>query len=157
MAGGKRRSNDRMALAEVIERLLDQLRATSGKTQREVATEIGYENPNIITMFKQGRTRVPLNVVGPLAEALEVSPAYLMKVALSEYAPDTYAAIQDALGRPVADWEGKILDVVAEETGGQPVNLTPEALERLRTWARSLVDAPPSQGRRRSRARRDTP
>ena len=138
-----------MALAEVIERLLEQLKATSGKTQRDVANEIGYENPNIITMFKQGRTKVPLNVVGPLAEALEVSPAYLMKVALQEYAPNTFAAIQGALGRPLADWERKILDVVAEETGGQPVDLTPEREESLRSWARELVDTPRPRKRRR--------
>lgn len=42
----------------------------SEKSQREIAAEISYENPNVITMFKQGQTKVPMNKVGPLAKAL---------------------------------------------------------------------------------------
>jgi len=37
----------------------------SGKTQREIATEVGYDAANVITMFKQGSTKLPLNTVGP--------------------------------------------------------------------------------------------
>ncbi len=40
----------------------------SGKTQKLIADELGYDNPNIITMFKQGSSPVPLKKVGPLAK-----------------------------------------------------------------------------------------
>ena len=30
------------------------------KTQREIATEIGYDKPNMISMFKTGEAKVPL-------------------------------------------------------------------------------------------------
>ena len=33
----------------------------SGKTQREIAQEAGFPNPNIISMFKTGATRLPLD------------------------------------------------------------------------------------------------
>lgn len=41
--------------------------AESDKTQREIAEECGFEKPNIITMFKNGTTKLPLNRIGPLA------------------------------------------------------------------------------------------
>ena len=50
----------------------------SGKTQKEIATEIGYDSPNVITMFKQGLTKLPMNTIGPIARALEVDPVYLL-------------------------------------------------------------------------------
>lgn len=69
----------------------------SGKTQREIAIEAGFPSPNIITMFKTGDTKVPLERVGPLAKALEVDTAYLLRLVMTEYAPDTWDAIERTL------------------------------------------------------------
>lgn len=80
----------------VAEFLADRL-ASSGKTQREVAAECGFESPNIITMFKQGQTKLPTNRVGPLARALDVDPAHLLRLVLLEYLPDTWACIENTL------------------------------------------------------------
>ena len=49
----------------------------SGKTQKEIATEIGYDAANVITMLKQGITKLPLNTDGPIAGQLNVDPAFL--------------------------------------------------------------------------------
>ena len=65
------RKNTPTSVAEFI---ADRLAAID-KTQRQVATECGLENANVITMFKQGATKLPLNRIGPLAKALEVDPA----------------------------------------------------------------------------------
>lgn len=46
----------------------------SDKTQRQIALEIGYTKANIITMFKQGLTKLPLEKIGPLAKGLEIAP-----------------------------------------------------------------------------------
>lgn len=80
----------------VAEFLADRL-AECDKTQREVAEECGFEKPNIITMFKTGATKLPINRIGPLAKALNVDPAHLLRLVMSEYMPDTWTAIEDAL------------------------------------------------------------
>lgn len=69
----------------------------SGKSQAEIASELGYPNQNIITMFKQGRTRIPPDKVGQLAKALEIDPALFLKKVMGEYMPETLAALQNIL------------------------------------------------------------
>lgn len=69
--------------------------AQSDKTQRQIAEECGFENPNVITMFKTGATKIPLNRVGAIAKALDVDPAYLLRLVLTEYLPDTWQSIED--------------------------------------------------------------
>jgi len=71
--------------------------AVIDKTQRQIATECGLENANVITMFKQGNTKLPLNRIGPLAKALDVDPAYLLRLAMLEYMPDTWASIENVM------------------------------------------------------------
>lgn len=80
----------------VAEFIADRL-ATIDKTQREVAEECGFETPNIITMFKQGKTKVPLDRIGALAKALDVDPAHLLRLAMQEYMPDTWSSIEEIL------------------------------------------------------------
>lgn len=91
----------------------------SGKTQKEIATELGYDNPNIITMFKQGSTRLPLTKVGPMAIALDVDPLELFRLALGEYAPDTLIAI-DAFLSPslLTKNERELIDAFRSVTKG---------------------------------------
>jgi len=69
-----------------------------GKSQKEIAEEVGYEKPNVITMMKQGHTKIPIVKVGAFARALEVDPAYLLRLVCMEYMPETWAAIEDAIG-----------------------------------------------------------
>lgn len=78
-----------------VAQFLTQALASSGKTQREIAQELGYENANIITMFKQGLTKVPLAKAGSLAKALDVDPVFFFKLLLREYAPETLSAIEE--------------------------------------------------------------
>lgn len=83
----------RMSVAEFI---ADKL-AESDKTQREVAEECGFENPNIITMFKTGTTKLPLNRIGPVARAIGADPAHLLRLVMTEYMPETWEAIENVL------------------------------------------------------------
>jgi transcriptional regulator with XRE-family HTH domain len=67
----------------------------SDRSQKEIAEEIGFEKPNVLTMIKQGTTKLPLARVGAFAKALDVDAAYLLRLALQEYTPETWAAIED--------------------------------------------------------------
>lgn len=80
----------------VADYIADRL-AESGKTQREVAEECGFEKPNIITMFKNGSTKVPLNRIGPLAKAIGADPAHLLRLVMNEYFPDTWEAVENIM------------------------------------------------------------
>jgi hypothetical protein len=48
-------------------------------------------------MFKKGQTKLPINRVGPLAKALDVDPAHLLRLVLLEYLPDTWETIENTL------------------------------------------------------------
>lgn len=52
------------------------------KTQAEIASEAGFPNAKMMTFLKNGRNQVQLDRVPSLAKALEVDPAYLMRLAL---------------------------------------------------------------------------
>lgn len=103
----------------VAEFLTQQL-ALSPKSQRTIGNECGYENPNVITMIKQGSTKLPINKVGLMAKALGLDPRYLLRLVMEEYAPETWDVLTDILGREasVADEEMEIIGVMREATGG---------------------------------------
>ena len=70
-------------IANYLEKQIEALKGT--KSQREIAGEIGYESPNLISMFKRGEARVPLDKIPLLAKALYVHPSHLFRLALQQY------------------------------------------------------------------------
>lgn len=111
--------------------------AIAEKTQKEVSNEIGYRKPNMITMFKQGQTKIPLNKIGPLAAALGVDPVHLLRMALREYLPDSWEVISKYLGGYlVTQNELKILEVIQEAADG--INIVPKT-ESDKTELKALI------------------
>ena len=88
---------EHIPVAQFISKRID----ASEKSQREIATEAGFDNPNVLTMFKQGHTKIPLSRVGALARALNTDPAHLLRLVMSEYTPETWAAIEEIFGGAV--------------------------------------------------------
>ena len=84
---------ERITVAQFISQRINE----SNKSQREIAAEAGFDNPNVVTMLKQGHTKVPLARVGVLARALGIDPAHLLRLVMGEYMPDTWAAVEDVL------------------------------------------------------------
>jgi len=72
-----------------------------GKSQTEIAQQAGFDKPNVITMIKQGKTKVPLNKIGSMAKALEIDPVHFMKMCLNEYLPDLADTIQQITNQPI--------------------------------------------------------
>ena len=54
----------------------------SGKTQREIAQEAGFNKPNVLSMMKQGLTKVPIYSIPLLAKACSVDPVHFMRLAM---------------------------------------------------------------------------
>lgn len=77
----------------------------SSKTQREIAKEIGYDNPNVLSMMKHGQTKVPFEKVPALAKALGVDVGYLMLLSVEQHWPGMLDLIKRIFGHVVSENE----------------------------------------------------
>lgn len=129
-----------MAKIKFNEYLTKQI-ALCGKSQIEISEEIGYTKPNIITMFKQGKTKVPIDKVESLAKAIGVDPAHMLMLAMTEYMPQTWEVIGSILGNIVSDNELEIVEFIRknlEENVFDPKLRTAEQKQLLTCSARSF-------------------
>lgn len=84
---------------------------------REVSndSDLGYPNPNMVTMVKNGASKLALDRVPSMAKALESDPAYLMRLALEQAVGDLAAqAIIEIFGTPVTANELGWLEAIRE-------------------------------------------
>lgn len=114
-----RAGKPKITVAELLTRQIENLAKNGEKTQREIAAEIGYDKPNMITMFKQGATNLPINKVRAMAKAIHLDPAYLLRVALTEYMPDAYEIIEESFADAMAlsENEKALIRLIRAETG----------------------------------------
>lgn len=102
--------------------------AICGVSQKDIATALGYENPNVISMIKQGKTKLPITKVGQLAKVLEVDPIYLLRLTMSEYCPDTWQVFQHLIGRSlITANELALIEVVRRACGDVDLALKDKA------------------------------
>lgn len=105
------------------------------KTQREIATEAGFINPNVLTMVKQGHSKLPMDRVATLAAALEVDPKYLLRLALLQHGNETTARVYDEIiGTIVSEREIGWLEVLRDASG----NADPSVTTRARSAVRAI-------------------
>jgi hypothetical protein len=113
--------------------------ALCGKPQLDIAVEAGFEKPNIVTMIKQGKTKLPLGKIGKFAKAIEVDPMHLLKLCMSEYWPDTWNEIESISKQPVlTNNEISIIMEIRECGAGNPKISTDEDRERLAVFVSTL-------------------
>lgn len=110
-------------LAKFVTRRVLELK--SKKSQVQIATKAGYVNPNMITMIKQGRSKLALDRVPALANALDCDPAYLMRLALEQAIGATAAkAVMEVFGEPVTANERGWLQAIRQASGNSDPRLT---------------------------------
>ncbi|MCB1130809.1 MAG: helix-turn-helix transcriptional regulator [Verrucomicrobiae bacterium] len=120
------------ALAKFVARRVLELRVR--KTQAEIAGQAGYQNENMISMIKAGRTKVALDRLPALARALEADPSYLMRLGLEQAIGRTAAeAVIETLGEPISENELGWLKAIREASANSDPRLTSRALATLRT------------------------
>lgn len=103
------------------------------KTQAEIASEAGFPNANMMTFLKTGRNKVPLDRVPSLAKALEVDPAYLMRLALDQAVGATAAkAITDIFGTPATENERGWLQELRDASDNSDPRITARSRATLR-------------------------
>jgi transcriptional regulator with XRE-family HTH domain len=131
-------TSSKTSLAEFIATQVDM----SDMTQKEIAQELGYPNPNIITMFKQGITKVPINKIPKFAEVLGIDAKNLLARAMEEYSPEVWESIQSITGHLVKPNELELVKLVREavsvkEDSDLP-ELNAEARKQFKTAAKAL-------------------
>lgn len=72
--------------------------ALSGKSQADIARECGFVKPNVLTMLKQGKMKLPLSRAAALASAIGIEPSELIVRVLEEYEPETWQVIKEHFG-----------------------------------------------------------
>ena len=60
----------------------------SGKTQLEISAAAGFPRSSVLSMIKQGQTKMPLARIPQMARALEVDEVEFFRLAMSEYMPE---------------------------------------------------------------------
>jgi transcriptional regulator with XRE-family HTH domain len=110
----KRHPAKQLSVAEYLGQVID----LSGKTQTEICEALGYSNRNIVTLFRQGKTKLPVNKVRAMAIVLGLDPANLLRMVMTEYMPDAWKVIEEILGdRFVTRTQREFERLALEEAG----------------------------------------
>lgn len=123
-------ANTPSKIAVYLAKQIDAL--SSIKSQREIAQEMGYTKGNIISMFKTGEVKVPLDKIPALAKAINVDPAFLFRLAMEQYWPDMNEAISAVFGSITTANQRALLARIAELLGEEDPALTPELDAKLK-------------------------
>lgn len=118
-----RKAKQPVSVAEYLTRQIE----LSDKTQREIATEAGFPKANMLSMIKQGQSRLPIAKIGPVAKALNIDPVHLFRMTMMEYEPETWGAISAFMNTPfISKNELEIIEVIRQSNVVNPKIRTPE-------------------------------
>lgn len=129
------RTKELSRIAKLISDRLEELQGV--RTQKDVADQAGYVNQNMITMIKQGHTKVALDRVMGLAKGLDYDPSHLMQLALEQfYEPHVVEELKAAFQMMLVDDERELIQLFrkAKATNG------PEAAKSFMEAARRFTE-----------------
>ena len=106
--------------------------------QKDIAEALGYQNANIVSMFKKGLTKVPIEKVPALAKALHLDPVHLLMLAMREYMPEAFAVIQATLGHTITNNELALIAEVRKTTKDTDPVFSKDHLAKIRGVLSSL-------------------
>jgi transcriptional regulator with XRE-family HTH domain len=124
-----------MPIAQYLDKQIE-IQRSLGKSQRDIAAEIGYDKPTMVSMIKRGEAKVPLDKIPALARALHVDAAFLFRLALQQYWKGEEKVIAEIFGDTLTKQEQQFVRMLRAATKG--ANLDPDTtLERkIKEWAR---------------------
>lgn len=109
--------------------LARQIESLSGiKSQREIAHDLNYTRPNIISMFKTGEAKVPLEKIPQLAKSLGVDLSLLMRLGLEQYWPGDLKVLNEMFSRVVTVNEMALIERLRAATNDRDPKLPEELL-----------------------------
>ena len=103
------------------------------KTQAEIASQAGFTNVNMLSLIKTGSTRLPLDRVPALANALDVDPARLFQLSLEQWVGSAAARTFEIIyGTVVTRNEIGWLEELRAASGGADPAITTRARSAIR-------------------------
>ncbi|MFP1630977.1 XRE family transcriptional regulator [Zhengella sp. ZM62] len=103
------------------------------KTQARIAADAGFTNANIMSMIKNGSSKLALDRVPALAKALECDAALLFRMALDQHdSPTTETAIRQIFRAVVTENEAAWLDELRDASDNSDPALTTRARAAIR-------------------------
>lgn len=128
-----------METTSPVARLIAERIDAMKQLQKDIAMKAGFDKPNIITMIKQGKTRLPLDKVGPMALALEIDPVLLLEMCIEEYHPATWRAIAPYMRSAITQGELIMLTALRATAGCPTLSaLSDESKAHLESFIASL-------------------
>lgn len=127
--------------------------ARSSKSQVEIAREVEYPHPNILSMFKSGKTKIPINMVIPLSVALNGDPVFMLKLVLEEHLPDCHEDILNLVrsGEVLTSNEKSLLALCREVMNGMDIDLQEAKIATMTKDALQQIAVVQAAGERASR------
>lgn len=126
-----KRPHENTKLARYVERRVLELKST--KSQLQIANEAGFPNPNMVSLIKNGSSKLALDRVPSMARALECDPAYLLRLTLEQQEGSTAAqALIEIFGTPVTTNELGWLEVIREASGSSDPRVTTRSRATIR-------------------------
>ena len=103
------------------------------KTQTRIASEAGFKQQTMLAMIKSGTSKLPLDRVPGLAQALECDPAHLFKLAIEQLGEDTTdTAIRSIFGVVVTENEAEWIRAIREASNHSDPRLTSKGRASLK-------------------------
>lgn len=101
-------------MAKFLERRINEL--SSYKAQRELAAEMGFSRPNILSMFKSGETKVPLERVPAMAKVLDADPKHMFRMAIDQHyrGSELTKVFSELFGNTVSDREMEWVEFIRD-------------------------------------------
>lgn len=99
---------------ELAEWLNANIERRTDKTNEELAGEMGYARANIISMWRTGKSRIPLERLPDLSRLLNVSLAELLPMWMEQYAPQMRVEIAQLFTRLVSKNEWEVIQAMRE-------------------------------------------
>lgn len=139
-----RSKESKISIDSGVARRVTEMVNSSEKTQMQIANELGYQKANIITMFKQGVTKVPLSKAGALARACDADPLEFLRLCLDEYSSETLKAIEETMGELLSRNERRLIARLRElsAASSRELQLTQDALDRFAEFAETYLLEP---------------
>lgn len=72
-----------------------------GMPLTEVYEAVASNRPTVLESIIVGTAKMPINKVAPLAKVLGIDPAFLLRMVMHEYMPETLAALDDLTPSPI--------------------------------------------------------
>jgi transcriptional regulator with XRE-family HTH domain len=108
---------------ELAEWLNANLPRRTNMTNEELADDMGYARSNIISMWRTGKSRIPLERLPDLSRLLNVSMAELMPMWVEQYAPQIRVEVGKMFNRLVTENEFEVIEAIrqaSESTNPKP-------------------------------------